>query len=189
MTVLSLLIALSASAIAAFTDIRRYKVYNALTFPLAGAGLLYHAVAPSGMGWGYAGSGLLAGFLLLIILYAIGILGAGDVKFAAAIGAWLGPDAILRIVLIGCMATGVYSAVVIFGRGGVKAIARNVWLTCRSACMALIVGQSAAAVGDYREMAKQSDRRQRLVPFSAMQAIGVVYVAMAQMSGNWPTWF
>src|SRR5438552_1328783 len=81
---------LLAALIAAVTDVWKFKVYNLLTLPLLASGLLYHAI--NGGTPGLAGSvvGALAGFGLMILLYTIGGMGAGDVKFVTALGAWLG---------------------------------------------------------------------------------------------------
>ena len=131
MTWFPLLVACLAAVVASATDIRKFKVYNALTFPLAGLGLVYHGVVPSALGFLPSVSGLLAGFLLLIIPYAVGLLGAGDVKFLAAVGAWIGPQAILPIVLVGCIATGVFSVMLMYQQGGLRAIVNNVRFLCR----------------------------------------------------------
>lgn len=190
MAVVPLCVALSAAAVAATTDIRRFKVYNLLTFPLAGCGLLYHSIAPSGIGLSSSALGLLVGFLLLILPYAAGALGAGDVKFVAAIGAWVGAESVLHVVMIGCVATGVYAGIVIFGRGGWKAVGKNIWFTCRTLISILSMGRiGRPAADDMYETLQQPDRRGRLVPFSAMQAIGVFGVAVTELVNKWPSWF
>ena len=77
--------------VAAAIDGWKLKVPNWLTFPLAGAGLSFHAI--DGGGWGLlaAFAGLVVGLGLFLPTYAIGWMGAGDVKLFAAFGAWVGP--------------------------------------------------------------------------------------------------
>jgi prepilin peptidase CpaA len=75
---------------AAYIDGKQLKVPNWITFPMVLSGLLYHTVAS---GWNGAGDslyGIMWGLLCLLPLYAIGGMGAGDVKLMAGIGAWLG---------------------------------------------------------------------------------------------------
>ncbi len=100
---------LVAALIAAVTDVWKFKVYNLLTFPLLASGLLYHAI--QGGTPGLAGSiiGALAGFALMIVLYTMGGMGAGDVKFVTALGAWLGLPLTLYVLIAGCIAAGVYA--------------------------------------------------------------------------------
>src|SRR5207248_19483 len=92
-------VVLTASAVAAVTDVWKFKVYNALTLPLVLSGLLYHAVVG---GWaGLLGSllGCLFGFAILFAFFLMGGMGAGDVKLMAAIGAWLGVPATFAVFL------------------------------------------------------------------------------------------
>ena len=44
----------------------------------------------SGLGWSLVGT--IVGLALLLPLYAIGGMGAGDVKLLAGVGAWVGPQ-------------------------------------------------------------------------------------------------
>ncbi|WP_159883534.1 A24 family peptidase [Paenibacillus puerhi] len=76
--------------VAFVTDVRKRVIPNWLTASGAAAGLAGHAWAS---GWdGLAGStvGLVAGFVPMLLLYALRGVGAGDVKLFAAIGAVTG---------------------------------------------------------------------------------------------------
>ena len=55
-----------ALTIAAITDLRQFKVYNVLTFPLIISGILFHAVTPWGEGFGFTLLGVLLGFGLFL---------------------------------------------------------------------------------------------------------------------------
>jgi prepilin peptidase CpaA len=75
---------------AAIIDGWMLKVPNWLTFPMIMAGWIYSTVffGWEGLGWSLAGTA--AGLALLLPLYAIGGMGAGDVKLLAGVGAWVG---------------------------------------------------------------------------------------------------
>lgn len=103
--------------VAVYTDWRWHKIYNWLTLPSLGLGLLA-AVAGGGLERGPAGalaSGLssLEGFALLTgVFLALTLLGgmkAGDLKLMAAVGAWLGWPLSLTALLYVGVAGGVFS--------------------------------------------------------------------------------
>ena len=75
--------------VAAVIDGRKLKVPNWLTFPMVISGWVYSAVyfGWPGLGWSLVGTGV--GLALLLPAYAIGGMGAGDVKLLAGVGAWV----------------------------------------------------------------------------------------------------
>ncbi|MGI9519939.1 MAG: A24 family peptidase [Pirellulaceae bacterium] len=81
--------------VAAVIDGIQLKVPNWLTFPMIISGWVFSAMAYGmagegwmvGLGWSMAGTTL--GLCLLLPAYAIGGMGAGDVKLMAGIGAWV----------------------------------------------------------------------------------------------------
>ena len=162
---------LMAALIAGVTDIWKFKVYNLLTFPLAAGGLIFHAFhggAPA-----LAGSflGALVGFALMIALYAMGGLGAGDVKFVTAMGAWLGLPLTLYVMMAGCIAAGVYALVLLVSAPSLKETLLNIQLLwIRLVCL----GRHITSEDRVEAEVKRSDRRRRLIPFSAMMGIGLV---------------
>src|SRR5437868_13271823 len=86
-----------AMILAAVIDGWKLKVPNWLTFPLVlsgwGLGLLHSFGLLAGTGEGGIGASLAAtalGFALLFPVYAIGGMGAGDVKMQMGFGAWVG---------------------------------------------------------------------------------------------------
>jgi prepilin peptidase CpaA len=100
---------------AAVIDGLKLRVPNWLTAHLVLGGLGYATWAHGGAGFAWALTGAALGLALLLPLYAIGGMGAGDVKLLAGVGAWVGPAA-----TFGAFAT---SAVV----GGVIAVGMVAW--------------------------------------------------------------
>src|SRR5581483_4062616 len=81
------------------------RVPNWLTFPFAAAGLAFSTL-PGGITPAESLSGLVLGLALLMPLYAIGGMGAGDVKLLAGMGAWVGPGLTLGAFLATALAGG-----------------------------------------------------------------------------------
>ena len=83
--------------VAAAIDWRWLKVPNWLTFPFVLGGLGYALMddGPEGLLLALAGAG--AGLALLLPLWLIGEMGAGDVKLLAGVGAWVGPSLVLEV--------------------------------------------------------------------------------------------
>jgi prepilin peptidase CpaA len=79
--------------VAAVIDGWKLKVPNWITFPMILSGWIYGLFSTGSFGWeGLAASlvGTAVGLALLLPAYAIGGMGAGDVKLLAGVGAWLG---------------------------------------------------------------------------------------------------
>jgi prepilin peptidase CpaA len=112
-------------AVATYTDVGTLKIPKALTLPMLGAGLVFSMVRGAWMGslfeasdapghvWLFARSpvlgaldgllcslaGFVAAFVLFLVLYRLGVMRGGDLKLAAALGAWLGPVLVLIVIL------------------------------------------------------------------------------------------
>lgn len=91
------------------TDLTVRKIYNFIILPAFIAALAYHLVSGGLLqGW-WSLQGLILGIALLFIPFALGGIGAGDVKLLGAIGALKGPDFVLKAFLAGAIAGGVLS--------------------------------------------------------------------------------
>src|SRR6185503_14590711 len=75
--------------LAAVIDGFELKVPNWVTFPFILTGWLYSTVAFGWEGLGWSLLGTVVGLALLMPAYAIGGMGAGDVKLLAGVGAWI----------------------------------------------------------------------------------------------------
>jgi prepilin peptidase CpaA len=103
--------------VAAVIDGRSRRVPNWLTFPMALAGLVVAFVVGGPGALGTSAAGLALGLALLLPLYSIGGMGAGDVKLLAALGAWTGPYVLLMSFVVGVLVGGVMAMIMIFRSG------------------------------------------------------------------------
>lgn len=76
--------------VAAWIDGKELRVPNWITFPMVASGFVYNLAANGWGGLWIAFAGMCVGLLTLLPLYAVGGMGAGDVKLMAGMGAWLG---------------------------------------------------------------------------------------------------
>jgi prepilin peptidase CpaA len=177
-----------AMILAAVIDGWKLKVPNWLTFPLVlsgwGLGLLHSFGWLEGTGDGGIGASLAAtaiGFVLLFPVYAIGGMGAGDVKMQMGFGAWVGafygmrateahPGAGWVLVYAFALAAvigGVLALGMIFVRGQFKTNVSN----ARE-----IVGDlfTSKGVGDVAGKAAKRKPRMHLLPYGIPLCIGFV---------------
>jgi len=87
--------------IAVFTDWREHKIYNKLLAPAFFTALLLHTFHGGISGLTNSLLGTATGFVLLLIPYLMGGMGAGDVKLLAVIGAFGGASFVLTSLLYG----------------------------------------------------------------------------------------
>jgi prepilin peptidase CpaA len=172
----------AAMVVAAVIDGWKLKVPNWLTFPLVLSGWLFGLLHDCGLlagtgsgGIGAALAGTALGFALLAPLYALGGMGAGDVKMQMGFGAWVGAFyglwAGLAVVFYAfCAAAvigGVLALVMIAVRGQYKtnlANAREIvqdWVAAKS-------------VGEVAEKAARRKPRLTLLPYGIPLCLGFI---------------
>jgi prepilin peptidase CpaA len=96
--------------VASISDCRSYKIPNWLTF----GGSAFIPFSPQ-LGFGWALGGFALGLCFMLPLYMLGIMGAGDVKLMAMVGAFLG------------MTHTVYAVLFVFVTGGLAALVYALW--------------------------------------------------------------
>src|SRR5262245_61054899 len=107
-------------AIACAWDLRTRRIPNFLTFGGAVAALMFASWSSGVAGLAAGAGGWLTGAALFFPMFALGGMGAGDVKLAACIGAWLGPKAAVFVALYSAIAGGVLAVVVALATGYLK---------------------------------------------------------------------
>lgn len=122
------LVALAIALVACVTDIRTRRIPNLLTFGGALAGLVFHVVTDGTHGLVIGSTGWIVGVLVFFIPFALGGLGAGDVKLLGALGAWLGPKDIVWVALYTGIAGGIAALGVALARGYLAQAFKNLYL-------------------------------------------------------------
>jgi prepilin peptidase CpaA len=171
-----------AMILAAVIDGWKLKVPNWLTFPLVlsgwGLGLLHNLGCLQGTGTGGIGASLAGtalGFLLLLPVYAIGGMGAGDVKMQMGFGAWVGAffglwqglNIIFWAFCVAVIIGGIMALGMIVLRGQLR---RNVQNTRE------IVGDwfTSAGLGSVADKATRRKSRLHLLPYGIPLCLGFV---------------
>lgn len=179
-------IAMATAASAATTDLRERRIPNLLVFPVMLIALLGHLFHNGldgllffGLGWG-------AGLLVFLLPFALGAMGAGDVKLMAAIGALMGWRFILVTALYASVA-GFFVAIVIlaFKRGWLLRIAKYLPEKIGRPLLAKL-GKYTEADNGNGEASAGSKKRKTMVPYGLCIAIGVFFVLVGQQYNNWP---
>jgi prepilin peptidase CpaA len=102
--------------VAAAIDGYKLKVPNWITFPMILSGWIVSAMSFGweGLGWSLVGTAV--GLALLLPLYAIGGMGAGDVKLLAGVGAWVGGTITLYAFCVAAIVGGVIAVLMVLVR-------------------------------------------------------------------------
>ena len=152
---------------AAVIDGRRLRVPNWLTFHFALGGLVFAAWSGGRemFLWSLAGTGV--GLVSLLPLYAIGGMGAGDVKLMAGVGAWLGPVwtfwAFVSTTLVG----GLIGAAMILASGNVI----RHWVLFQTIGYEILSIRNPAVLA---ERAGERKKNMTLLPYGIPIAIGSI---------------
>ena len=114
--------------IAAWQDVNSYRISNILVFSGALLAILINIFLPSGIGFTESILGWGIGLLLLLPLYLFRMMGAGDVKLMAMIGAFVGPNDIFSVFLCTLIVGGVLALIVSWRQGVLRKLLDNLTL-------------------------------------------------------------
>lgn len=126
--------------VCAGTDLRTGRIFNAVTYPAIAAGLIAAA-----LGYGPAlrdsALGCLVGGGALYVMFAMGWMGGGDVKFMAAVGALRGYPFVLHALFYSVFFGGVAAGLILIWRGHARGVASDL----AAIVWRLMGGRAAAA--------------------------------------------
>ena len=120
-------LAIVVAVVAAACDLKTRKIPNLLTFGSVAVALGLHAYSGGWPGLGLSVVGWVVGLALFFPFFALGGLGAGDVKLLAAVGAFLGPWATVWVALFTSIAGGAMAVVVALYSGYLRRAFVNRW--------------------------------------------------------------
>lgn len=116
---------LALAVLAGGWDAFTRRIPNWLTLPAAIVGLAWHGYRDGWRGLGFALGGWLLGLVVLLPLFALGGMGAGDVKLLAAAGALAGPQGLVVIFIYTGLCGGIAAVALALARGRLGATLRN----------------------------------------------------------------
>ena len=114
---------------AAWIDLKTNRVPNLLVLIGIVFAILYNGVYPvyhGQNGWLVGVAGLSVGFIIFMPLYVLGVMGAGDVKLVAAVGAFLGPWPTILAILWSGVAGGVIALALLLWTGNARRAIGNI---------------------------------------------------------------
>lgn len=123
-TTLETLCAVSTSIVvvaAIITDLRSRRIPNVLTFTAFGLALLVRVYFQGWLGLGIALCGAVVAPGVLLLMHMGRGLGMGDIKLAAAVGAFLGPMLALVSMIAAMVAGGILAIALLMRRGQLMA--------------------------------------------------------------------
>lgn len=168
---------LALLAAAAVIDVRTYRIPNWLTgggiVAAFGFQLAMPAVQQPGLLW--CAGGMLAGLAIMLPAYVLRVMGAGDVKLMAMVGAFLGYGQILQATLATFLIGGIAAIVFAISRRAAGRMLTNVGV--------IVQGMLWSAIGGARLSADMEKRRSvGRVPYGVSIAVGTsAYLVGAQL--------
>lgn len=167
--------------VAAVIDGRKLKVPNWLTYPFIISGWIFSAAACawSGDPWwhGLGGSlfGTAVGLGLLLPAYAVGGMGAGDVKLLMGVGAWVHGEVTFYAFCVSAIVGAILAILLVALRGAWR----------RHYCQFMMILHDMATVRDPVKLSEQAAERKSsmlLLPYGIPIAMGtIMYFAWTGM--------
>lgn len=164
--------------VAAVIDGLKLKVPNWITFPMILSGWVYSATLSAYPGWEgllYSLIGTGVGLALLLPAYAIGGMGAGDVKLLAGVGAWVWGTVTAYAFAVSAVVGGLIAVVMVLTRKSWKKHHGQFW-SILNEILTIKNPEELATIAAERKP------RMMLLPYGIPIAIGsILYFAWAGM--------
>ena len=149
------------------TDLKSRRIPNELVAAILGTGLLFALYSPSAVtALGMSVAGTAVGFAIWIPFYLAGAIGAGDVKFFAAAGSWLGPGATWRAALVAAVVGGILAIAFLLLEKRLGSVLRR-----------LAMAASSGSVAGLSERTVDTSTKHRALPYGVALAIGALVMA------------
>ncbi|MFZ3219414.1 MAG: prepilin peptidase [Rhodoferax sp.] len=164
-------------------DQRERRIPNVLVVLTLVAGVVLHALGPANeraglfsafpgaLGAGQALLGVLTGLLVFLPFYFVGAMGAGDVKFMAALGAFTGPWDAVGLALTVLVAGGVLALLRMLMKRNSRLVLGNV--------MVVLGGLGRGGPRAFDPVTQSADR----MPYAFAFALGLAAYGYVRLSG------
>jgi prepilin peptidase CpaA len=164
--------------VASVSDYRTYKIPNWLTLSGVAFGLAYNTAVPlsphAGFLWAFGG--LVLGFLVMLPLYALRAMGAGDVKLMAMVGAFLGVSDAFHAVIFVFIAGGIAALAFALFNKALGRMVGNIKNVVQSMMLSVIVGiRPDAQIEPGKSVGK--------LPYGVSISIGTIGYVVAKQLG------
>ena len=190
MSLLPLLLLFALLGAAVWHDVRARRIPNAVVFPGMLAALVLHVAMPAGQGLfgvtiGGLGllqslAGLALGLALLLPMYALRLMGAGDAKLLAMVGAFVGASQILTVGLVTLVVGGVLALAFAAWQRSLRRLVGNAYHMAMHTAFSALAGDVAAPVPPPQAASGR-------LPYAIAIALATVgCVLWARMNGELP---
>lgn len=160
MSLLPLILLFALLGAAVWHDVRARRIPNAIVFPGMLTALVLHVLVPAGPGlfgatvgglglWSALG-GLGLGLALLLPMYALRLMGAGDVKLLAMVGAFVGAGQILAVGLATLVLGGVLALLFAACKRSLGRLVGNTYQMALYTTLTALGGRIAAPVAPHQ---------------------------------------
>lgn len=168
--------------IAGFSDVKDKKVPNKLTFPIILLGFILNIMINGFNGIVISVLGFLLGLVIFFIPFAFGLMGGGDVKLMAAIGALMG----WKFTLVSAAFSAVSGIVVVVGyliyKGRLFTYFKPYFVGMGRLILKYIDFPKESTMGEkfkrfsYGNEVKQREEEKLYVPYALAIALGTLFV-------------
>ncbi len=178
--------------IAAFFDTKEKRIPNLLTFPVMLVGLILNIFMNSLNGIMFSFAGFFIGAAVFFIPFALGLMGAGDVKLMAAIGALMG----WRFAILSSLFSAIAGIIVVLGYliykkrlfsyfrkyfvAVVRAVLNKIYFSDRN-----IIGNKLKKFA-YSSEIENKENEKMYVPYGLAIALGTLFVLGGNIKGYLP---
>lgn len=162
--------------LASTLDLKYRRIPNWLTLAIAIIFITFNSVTLGFDGFIHSVTGLLAGIALLWIPFALGGMGGGDVKLLGAIGAGIGPVAVLHVFLWSAVFGAIFSIVESIRQKRLKTTLKNV----KERLLLILLRQKFVAEKDV-----QCSQKPIYIPYAISLSLGTILVHYFGGGGLW----
>ena len=169
--------------LAAFIDVRTFRIPNWLTVGGAVMGLAFGAAIQwqlLGPAWAIDGflwslGGLAAGLALMLPMYVLRVMGAGDVKLMAMAGAFLGLGQVVPAVLCVFVTGGIAAVVYVLFRRQLAQLATNLKNVAFGMAFSVMAGQRVGGMAPGASVGK--------LPYGVSISLGTILYLLTRQFG------